>query len=205
MVENNNIESEDYGFDNIDLSNNGSNGDDLNSRGGGKSRKYNSGGYEFDDDSSGGDDDFGVFNFCKGDDQPHATMPIPLADDEPRDAPPIQTFSIAEGLRQVPHKDTMVVANPTIDEVECHAPLLQECPQYHGHKGEPKVTPGTCGAIGERIQVILLWVRAPGRGIASHPQELGVTRVRSRALDGSWCLDFRMLKNTSIGGVSKKL
>ena len=34
---------------------------------------------------------------------------------------------------------------------------------------------------------------------------LGVTRVRPRALDGSGRPNFRMLKNTSIGGVSKKL
>ena len=44
---------------------------------------------------------------------------------------------------------------------ECRAPLLEECPQHHGHKGDPGVTPGTCGAIGERTQVILVWVRAP--------------------------------------------
>ena len=46
---------------------------------------------------------------------------------------------------------------------ECRAPLLEECPQHHGHKGDPGVTPETCGAIGERAQVILVWVRAPGR------------------------------------------
>ena len=45
----------------------------------------------------------------------------------------------------------------------CRAPLLKECPQHHGHKGDPGVTPGTCGAIGERAQVILVCVRAPGR------------------------------------------
>ena len=44
----------------------------------------------------------------------------------------------------------------------CHAPLLEECPQHYGHKGDPGVTPRTCGAIGERAQVILVWVRAPG-------------------------------------------
>ena len=39
-------------------------------------------------------------------------------------------------------------------------PLLEECPQHHGHKGNPELTPGTCGAIGERTQVILVWMRA---------------------------------------------
>ena len=39
---------------------------------------------------------------------------------------------------------------------KCRAPLLEECPQHHGHKGDPGVTPGTCGTIGERAQVILV-------------------------------------------------
>ena len=25
----------------------------------------------------------------------------------------------------------------------CRAPFLEECPQHHGHKGDPGVTPGT--------------------------------------------------------------
>ena len=44
----------------------------------------------------------------------------------------------------------------------CRAPLLEECLQHHGHKGDLGVMPGTCGTIGERAQVILVWVRAPG-------------------------------------------
>ena len=88
--------------------------------------------------------------------------------------------------------------------LSCRAPLLEEFLQHHGHKGDHGVTPKTCGAISERAHVILVWMRAPGRGNASHPQELGVTRVRPRALDGSWRPDSRMHKNTSIGGVSKK-
>jgi hypothetical protein len=43
---------------------------------------------------------------------------------------------------------------------ECRAPLQKECPKHHGHKGDPGVTPGTCGAGGEKVQVILVWVRA---------------------------------------------
>ena len=50
------------------------------------------------------------------------------------------------------------------------------CLKHHGHKGDPGVTPGTCGAGGERAQVILVWVRAPGVGNASHPQRLGGMR-----------------------------
>ena len=53
----------------------------------------------------------------------------------------------------------------------CCAPLLEECPQHHGHKGDPGVTPGTCGTIGERAQVILVWVRAPGRWERLPPTE----------------------------------
>ena len=45
---------------------------------------------------------------------------------------------------------------------KCCTHLHEECPKHHGHKGDPGVTPETCGAIGERTQVILLWVRAPG-------------------------------------------
>ena len=58
------------------------------------------------------------------------------------------------------------------------APLLMGCLKHQGHKGDPGVTPGTCGAVGERAQVILVWVRAPGVGNASHPRRLGVMRVR---------------------------
>ncbi len=60
----------------------------------------------------------------------------------------------------------------------CRAPLHEECLKHHGHKGDPGVTPGTCGAVGERAQVILVWVRAPGVGNASHPRRLGGMRVR---------------------------
>jgi hypothetical protein len=42
-------------------------------------------------------------------------------------------------------------------------PLHKECPKHHWHKGDPGVTPGTCGADGERAQVILVWVRARER------------------------------------------
>jgi hypothetical protein len=56
------------------------------------------------------------------------------------------------------------------------------------------VTPGTCGTGGEKVQMILVWVRAPGVGNASHPQGLRDMRVRIRE-------DSEMLKNTSFGGV----
>ena len=58
-----------------------------------------------------------------------------------------------------------------INYIACRAPLLEECLQHHGHKGDPGVTPGTCGAIGERAQVILVWVRAPGRWERLPPTE----------------------------------
>ena len=41
-------------------------------------------------------------------------------------------------------------------ERPCRAPFLEECPQHHGHKGDPGVMPRTCGTIGERAQVILV-------------------------------------------------
>ena len=58
-----------------------------------------------------------------------------------------------------------------------HLSLRSACNSM-GHKGDPGVAPGTYGAIGERAQVILVWVRALGRWKR-------VTRVRPRALDGS--------------------
>ena len=52
---------------------------------------------------------------------------------------------------------------------KCFCTLLhEECLQHHGHKGDPGVTLGTCSAIGERAQVILMWVRALGIENASH-------------------------------------
>lgn len=60
----------------------------------------------------------------------------------------------------------------------CHAPLHEECLQHHGHKGDPRVKPKTCGVIDERAQVILVWVRPPDIEYASHPWELGVASVR---------------------------
>jgi hypothetical protein len=58
------------------------------------------------------------------------------------------------------------------------APLHKGCPKHQGHKGDPGVTPGTCGADGEKAQMILVWVRAPGVGNASHQRRLGFMRER---------------------------
>ena len=88
MADNDNIGGDVHGFDTIDSSDTASDGDDSDSRGGGGSREYNGVGSQFDGGGGGGGDDLGVFNFCEGEDQPHATAPIPPIDDEPRDAPP---------------------------------------------------------------------------------------------------------------------
>ena len=58
------------------------------------------------------------------------------------------------------------------------APFHEECLKHHEHKGDPGVTPKTCGGIGERAQMILVWVRALDVENASHPQKLGVMRVK---------------------------
>ena len=101
MADNDDIGGDAHGFDNIDSSDIASDDDDSDSGGGGGSREYNSVGSRFDGgDGGGGGDDFGVFDFCEGEDQSHATTSVPPVDDEPRDAPPIETFSIAEDLRQ---------------------------------------------------------------------------------------------------------
>jgi hypothetical protein len=61
---------------------------------------------------------------------------------------------------------------------EYRAPLQKGCPKHHGHKGDPGVTPRTCGASGEKAQMILVWVRTPGVGNASYPRGLGVMGVK---------------------------
>src|ERR1700738_2236889 len=66
----------------------------------------------------------------------------------------------------------------TLEKANCRAPLHEECPKHHGHKGDPGVTPGTCGAVGKRAQVFLVWAMTPGVGNASYPRRLGRTRVR---------------------------
>jgi hypothetical protein len=63
-------------------------------------------------------------------------------------------------------------------ESECHAHLHEECPKHLGHKRDLGVTPGTCGAGGERAQLILVLVRASAVENVSHPWILVVTRVR---------------------------
>ena len=60
----------------------------------------------------------------------------------------------------------------------CRTPLHEKCPKHHGHKGVPGVTPKTCGVMGERAQVMLVWMRALDVGNVSYPRRLGVTRVR---------------------------
>ena len=118
MADNDNIGGDAHGFDTIDSSDTASNGDDLDSGGGGGSREYNGAGSEFDGGGGGGGDDLGVFNFCEGEDQPYATVPIPPVDDEPRDASPNETFSIAKDLRQARHAYSIVAMNPTTNAVE---------------------------------------------------------------------------------------
>ena len=62
------------------------------------------------------------------------------------------------------------------------------------------------GAIDERSQVILVWMRALSIGNACQLQRLGVMKIRPRALDGLWHPNSRMLKITLIiKSVSKKL
>ena len=74
--------------------------------------------------------------------------------------------------------------------------------QHLGHKGDLGVIPWTCGAIDERAQVILVWVKATEVGNAFHQQRLGVMRVRPSGMNNVLCPNFRKLKNTLIGGVS---
>ena len=119
MADNDDIGGDAHGFDTIDSSDTASSGDDSDSGGGGWSREYNSAGSQFDGGGGGGGGaDLRVFDFCEGEDHPHATAPVPPVDDEPRDAPSIETFSVAKDLRQARHADSVVATNPTIDVVK---------------------------------------------------------------------------------------
>ena len=118
MADNDNIDGDAHGFDTGDSSDTASSGDDSDSGGGGGSREYNAAGSQFDGGGGSGGADLGVFDFCEGEDQPHAATPVPPIDDEPRDAPSIATFSVAEDLQQAQHADSVVATNPTTDAVE---------------------------------------------------------------------------------------
>ena len=98
MADNDDIGGDAHGFDTIDSSDTASSGDGSHSGGGGGSREYNGVGSQFDGAGGSGGADLEVFDFCEGEDQPHATTPVPPVHDEPRDAPSIATFSIAEDL-----------------------------------------------------------------------------------------------------------
>ena len=65
---------------------------------------------------------------------------------------------------------------------DCHPPLHEDCLKYHGHKGDPRVIPKTCGAIGERAQVNLVWTKASDIKNAFHPWKYEVTGVRPSAM-----------------------
>ena len=118
MADNDDIGGDAYGFDTGDSSDTAYMGDDSDFGGGGGSREYNGVGSQSDGGGGGGGADLGVFDFCKGEDQPHATAPVPPVDDEPRDAPSIAMFSVAEDIRQARHASSLVVTNPTTDAVE---------------------------------------------------------------------------------------
>ena len=134
MVDNDDIGGDAHGFDTIDSSDTASSGDNSDSGGGGGSREYNGVGSQLDGGGGGGGANLGVFDFCEGEDQPHATAPVPPVVDEPRDAPSIATFSVAEDLRQARHVDSVVVTNPTIDALE-HSHFASD-PLDFGDAGE---------------------------------------------------------------------
>ena len=81
MADNDNIGGDAHGFDNIDSSDSAFDGNDSDFGGGGGSREYNGAGSEFDGGGGGSGDDFGVFDFCEEEDQPHATAPVRTVDD----------------------------------------------------------------------------------------------------------------------------
>ena len=75
------------------------------------------------------------------------------------------------------HKDDVGEERDGDVRDHCRSPLHEECPKQYGHNEDFGVAPGTCGAVGERDQMILVWVKALGVGNASQPRRLGFTRV----------------------------
>lgn len=76
---------------------------------------------------------------------------------------------------------TIGIVDKSIDSIwwgECYAPLHEYCTKYHSHNGDPKATPATCGVIGEKTQVMLMWVSVKGVGHPSHQWIVRFTRVR---------------------------
>ena len=46
-----------------------------------------------------------------------------------------------------------------LSKIGCRIPFLEKYPQYHEHNGDPEVTLGTCSAVDERAQVIVVWMK----------------------------------------------
>ena len=65
---------------------------------------------------------------------------------------PPRELIFAKSLLPTLHKQ---LDSCTKDNKYC-LPLLHEDPKHHGYKGDPGVTPGSCGAVGEKVQVILM-------------------------------------------------
>ena len=79
-----------------------------------------------------------------------------------------------QSLRSQFHINGVMKAIPT----SC-APLHEECPRHHGHKGDPGQSDNRgLYAVGERAQTILVRMRGLGIGNASYPRRLGIKRVR---------------------------
>ena len=94
MADNDNIGNDAHGFDTIDSNDTASNGDNSNSGGGGGSREYNDVGSQFDGGGSGGGADLGVFDFCEGENQLHATVHVPPVDNGPWEAPQLKCLAL---------------------------------------------------------------------------------------------------------------
>ena len=65
------------------------------------------------------------------------------------------------------------------------------------------MTPETCGVMGKRAQVLLVWVKAPSdlQSFVFHSRKHRVTGIWPQAMHSLWHTNYRMFMNTSIGGV----
>ena len=99
----------------------------------------------------------------------------------------------------------MSLADEGMDSIgggECCAHLHGKYPQQHGHKGNTRVTLGFCDTVCEWAQMILMYVMALGFGNAFQLRRLRVMRMKLGLMRSFWRLDSRMIKYTTIRGVS---
>ena len=89
--------------------------------------------------------------------------------------------------------------NWTLPRDSCCAPFHEESSKHHGQKGDPKVTPNTCGAIGERAFQLDYEVDA------FQPPNLALEGAHSKLEFNQDSDDLAMKHKQIVGGKSLKM